>query len=126
MIFTLARFLSCGIWMFAGLYKLLHFRRTTEDMKSRGIPHPAFALVITLVLELVGSVMLFTNAYVWLVVLFWIGFIILATPFYHGNFVRQKTIFFPEYVQFFKNVSIVGGLLALAALDPALPALLRG
>lgn len=121
MIFTLARFLSCGIWFLAGLYKLTHFKPTTEDMARRGIPMPAFFLVMTIALELGGSALIIANVHVWLVALIWIGFVIVATPIYHGRFLEQGTIVFPEYVQFGKNLSLIGGLLALIVLDPAQP-----
>ncbi|MCX7174482.1 MAG: DoxX family protein [Proteobacteria bacterium] len=125
MLFTLARFLTCGIWLLAGLYKLTHFKATTEDMGRRGIPFQAFFLVVTLTLELAGSALLFANVMVWLVALLWIGFLIIATPIYHGKFIEEGRIFFPEYVQFAKNLSLAGGLLALIGLDPAKPAWLQ-
>lgn len=122
MIFTLARFFSCGIWLLAGLFKLTHFKFTTADMARRGIPAPALFLVITLALELGGSALLFANLQVWLVALLWIAFIIIATPVYHCRFIEGGKIFFPEFVQFGKNLSLIGGLFALVALDPAQPA----
>ena len=121
MIFTLARFLSCGIWLLAGLYKLTHFQLTTEDMARRGIHAPVLYLLITIALELGGSALLIANVHVWLVALTWIGFVIIATPIYHGRVLEQGTIVFPEFVQFGKNLSLIGGLLALIALDPAKP-----
>jgi len=125
MIFTLARILTCGIWFLAGLYKLTHFKATTEDMARRGIPYQSFFLVLTIALELGGSVLLFVNSHVWLVALAWIGFMIMATPIYHGKFIEAGKIFFPEYVQFSKNLSLAGGLIALALLDPTLPGWLK-
>ena len=125
MLFALARFLSCGIWLLAGLYKLTHFKHTTQDMSRRRIPYASFFLIITLLLELVGTASVFTSNYVWLVAILWIIFMIIATPIYHGKFIQEKKIFFPEFVQFSKNISLVGGLIALAALDPALPVWLK-
>ena len=125
MLFTLARILSCGIWFLAGLFKLTHFKHTSADMANRGIPYPAFFLVLTIALELGGSAMLFANVQVWLVALSWICFMIIATPVYHGKCIVAGKIFFPEYVQLSKNLSLAGGLIALALLDPALPGWLR-
>ncbi len=125
MLFTLARFLSCGIWFLAGLFKLTHFKHTVADMADRGIPYQTFFLVITVTIELGGSAMLFANVHVWLVALVWIAFMIIATPIYHGKIIVDGKIFFPEFVQCGKNISLAGGLIALALLDPALPAGLR-
>ena len=109
----------------AGLYKATHFKQTTEEMADKGIPAPAFFLVLTLFLELVGTAMMFANVYVWLAALLWIAFTIPATPIYHGKFLAGETIIFPQFVQVGKNLSIIGGLLALAALDPTLPSGLK-
>ena len=125
MLFTIARVLSCGIWFLSGLYKLTHFKGTMADMARRGIPYQSFFLTITVTLELVGSAMVFANLNVWLVALSWIAFMIIATPIYHCRFIEDGTIFFPEFVQFSKNLSLAGGLLALALLDPSLPIGLR-
>ncbi len=125
MSFTLARFLSCGIWFFAGMFKLTHFEHICEDMAKHGIPYQAAFLVLVIVLEIGGSILIFANVQVWLVALSWIGFMLIATPVYHGRFVVNGKIFFPEYVQFSKNISLAGGLIALATLDPALPGSLR-
>ena len=122
MLFTLARIFACGIWLFAGLFKLTHFKGTTEDMAQRGIPMPAFFLVITLMIEFGGTLLLFTNSLVWLVGLVWIVFVIVATPVYHGKIIVDGKINFPEYVQFSKNLSIMDAMFALIALDPNKPA----
>ena len=125
MSFTVARFLSCGIWFFAGMFKLTHFRHICADMAKHGIPFQPMFLVLVIILEIGGSALIFANLHVWQVALSWIGFMLLATPIYHGKFIVDGKVFFPEYVQFSKNISLAGGLIALAALDPALPAGLR-
>jgi uncharacterized membrane protein YphA (DoxX/SURF4 family) len=122
MLFTVARVLTCGVWLLAGLYKLTHFKHTTQDMASRGIPFQTFFLLITLIIELAGAALVMANAWVWLVALVWLGFIIVATPIYHGKIIQEGKIFFPEFVQLSKNISLAGGCFALIALDPSKPA----
>jgi uncharacterized membrane protein YphA (DoxX/SURF4 family) len=122
MLFTVARVLTCGVWLLAGLYKLTHFKHTTQDMASRGIPFQTFFLLITLIIELAGTALVMANAWVWLVALVWLGFIIVATPIYHGKIIQEGKIFFPEFVQLSKNISLAGGCFALIALDPSKPA----
>lgn len=125
MIFTVARIFSCGIWLLAGLFKLTHFKPTIDDMANRGIPFQRLFLVITIALELGGSFMLMANVNVWLTALLWLAFLIVVTPVYHGRFIEDGKIFFPEFVQFGKNLSLAGGMFALIALDPAKPAWLQ-
>jgi uncharacterized membrane protein YphA (DoxX/SURF4 family) len=61
--------------------------------------------------------------YVWAVSIAWIAFMIPASYIYHFRFMIQAgTINFPQWITFWKNVSIAGGLLALILLDASRPA----
>lgn len=122
MIYTTARVLCCGVWFLTGLYKLTHFKLTVADMARRGIPFPSVVLVPTLILEMVGTSLVVTNNYVWLVAMLWLAFIIVATPIYHGKVIQKGVIAFPELIQVGNNTSIAGGLLVLIYFDPAKPA----
>ena len=122
-IFALARFLTCGVWIGAGIYKAFHYRQTIGEMTHNGVPFARFFLIPVLVLELAGSFLLIFNAYVWAVALVWIAFILVATPFYHfGWYAPDGKFVFPQMVQTTKNLSIIGGLLCLILLDPSTPA----
>ena len=117
-----ARILSCGIWIAAGLFKAMHFEKTTQEMAHLGIPVPKLLLPCVLALELVGSAMMFMDLYVWAISLAWIAFMFPASVIYHGRFVTpQRTIDFVQLVLFWKNVSIFGGLIALITLDQSRP-----
>ena len=117
-----ARLFSCGIWTAAGLYKAAHFEQTVQEMAHYRIPVPRLILPLVLVMELGGSAMLILDAYAWAVSLAWIVFIFPASAIYHGRFVTpQRTIDFVQFVLFWKNVSILGGLIALIVLDASRP-----
>lgn len=121
--YVVARVLACGIWVAAGLYKATHFGHTVEEMTRLGIPFAPLVLPFVLALELVGATMLILNYYVWAVSLAWMVFLIPASYIYHLRFViRNGTIDFGQFVMFWKNVSIAGGLLALVLLDKSRPA----
>jgi putative oxidoreductase len=115
-----ARLLTCGIWVAAGLFKATHFDATVAEMAHHRIPWPAPVLVCVLALELAGSGLLVANLYVWAVALAWIAFMVPASFIYHG-FLAGGKIDFVQYVLFWKNVSIAGGLIALILLDPTRP-----
>lgn len=122
-IFMLARWLTCGIWIGAGIYKAFHAKQTIEEMRHNGVPFAKYLLAPVIVLELGGSILLITNTYVWAVALIWIAFILVSTPFYHFKFYTPDGQFvFPQMVQTTKNLSIIGGLLCLMLLDPSKPA----
>lgn len=121
-IFTLVRLLTCATFAGAGLYKLFHRPETIKEMTDNKVPFPALALWPVLAVELVGSVFLASNSYVWAVALAWIAFTVVATPFYHLRmYTPDGQFIFPQLAQTIKNLNIVGGLLALILLDPATP-----
>lgn len=124
-VYELARVMSCGVWLFAGLYKALHFTDTVADMKLHHLSMGRYLLPVVLLMEMGGCVLLLANIQVWAVALVWIAFTIPATMLYHLPIRVAGTIVFPQLVQFSKNLSIIGGLLALMMLDPAKPAWLR-
>jgi putative oxidoreductase len=121
--YLLARVLTCGIWVAAGLHKATHYRNNIVEMGHLGVPLPRLVLPLVLALEMVGAVLMVVDEYVWLVSSAWIAFMIPATWMYHFKFmIKDGTIVFPQFVTGWKNVSIAGGLLALILLDSSRPA----
>ena len=123
-----ARVLSCGLWLAAGAYKISHLKESAEDIAQHGIPYTRGVLLLVLVLLLGGSALVIADLYVWAVSLAWIAFLIPASFIYHRGFITaDRSIDFFQLVLFWKNVSMMGGLVALILLDPSRPAwLLRG
>ena len=120
--YLVARVLSCGIWIAAGLHKAAHYEKNIAEMTHLGIPLPRIVLPLVLLLEVAGALMLIFDYYVWLAALAWLIFIIPASWIYHFRFmVRDGTIDFPQLVTGWKNVSIAGGLIALMLLDMSRP-----
>ena len=119
-----ARFFSCGIWIAAGIYKAMHWEKTVEEIADHGIPLPRLVLPLVLLLEFGGSLMMITDAYSWAACLAWIAFIFPASWIYHARFMvtPRRGIDFVQFLLFWKNVSILGGLIAVIMLDPGRPA----
>ena len=124
-VYALIRLLTCGVWVFAGLYKAFHYEETVADMRQHRLPLASYLLALVITMELAGSVLLFSNTQVWVVALVWIAFTVLASMIYHWPIQVNGSIVFTQLVQFSKNLSIIGGLLALLLLDPGKPAWLR-
>ena len=121
--YLLARVLTCGIWVAAGLHKATHYRNNIAEMGHLGVPLPRLVLPLVLALEMVGALLLVIDRYVWAVSLAWILFLIPASWLYHFKFMmKDGTIVFPQFVTGWKNVSIAGGLIALILLDASRPA----
>ena len=119
-----ARFFSCGIWIAAGLYKAAHYEQTVKEIADHGIPLPRLVLPLVLLTEFAGAAMLIADFHVWAACLWWIAFMIPASWTYHAKFMftREGGIDFVQFLLFWKNVSILGGLVALILLDPGRPA----
>jgi putative oxidoreductase len=124
--YLVARVLSCGLWLVVGIYKIAHYRESAEDMARYGIPGAMLPLVLLLLIG--GSALVIADLYVWGVSLAWVAFLIPASVIYHGRMVgADGRIDFFQLVLFWKNVSMMGGLVALILLDSSRPAwLLRG
>lgn len=119
----LFRVLTCGAWIGAGLFKAFHFSGFTEKMRCLGFPFAALSAGIVVFIELIGSLMVVLDVFISYVAIVWIIFTIWATWLDHRHFLdKEKTIIFPEYVQVIKNISIIGGLIALILLDQSRPA----
>jgi uncharacterized membrane protein YphA (DoxX/SURF4 family) len=121
--YLVARVLTCGIWVAAGLHKATHYRANIVEMGHLGVPLPRLVLPLVLALEMVGSLLLVIDRYVWAVCLAWLVFLVPASWMYHFKFmIKDGTIVFPQFVTGWKNVSIAGGLIALILLDTSRPA----
>lgn len=120
--FHLARILTCGIWFGAGVFKVFHFGGFTAKMRGYSFPIPPLSAAFVIAVELIGTLCLVLNLYAWAVALIWIAFTLWATWIEHRHILdRQGAIVFPEYVQVWKNVTIIGGLLYLILLDMSRP-----
>lgn len=120
--YLVARLATCGIWTSVGLFKLFHFAGFAEKLRGYGFPLPPLSAALVIAIELVGSLCLALNVNVWAVALVWIAFTICATWIEHRHvFDERGAIVFPEYVQVFKNVSIIGGLIFMILLDTTRP-----
>ena len=123
-----ARIFTCGSWIAAGTHNAMHWKKTAEGIADHGIPLPRLVLPIVLLMDFGGAALLLADRYTWAACLVWITFLFLATYFYHRRWTTPEGGFDTmQYTHFWKNVSMVGGLIALILLDPSRPDwLLRG
>lgn len=121
-VYFLARLCASVLWVATGVYALFHYQATTEKMAHNHVPWPKFVLVPVLIMKFGGSLMLLTNYFVWAAALVWSVYLIPVNFLFHFPFHDEKGKFdFHQMVSFSKNISLIGGLLALALLDPDKP-----
>ncbi len=117
----LARLLLAALFILAGINKITAMEGTVGYIASVGLPLPEVVYFGTVALEIVGGLMLaagFKTRYAAGA----LGVFTLLTAFiFHNDFAQQI-----EMTLFLKNLSIAGGMFAIAAFGPGRLSLDRG
>ena len=117
----LARLLLATLFILAGINKITAMEGTVGYIASVGLPLPEVVYFGTVALEIVGGLMLaagFKTRYAAGA----LGIFTLLTAFiFHNDFAQQI-----EMTLFLKNLSIAGGMFALAAFGPGRLSVDRG
>ncbi|MFJ4344360.1 DoxX family protein [Pseudomonas sp. NPDC089401] len=114
----IARVLLMILFVLSGWAKLTGFEGTVGYMSSLGAPVPMAAAAVAVIMEFFVAIVLilgfYTRPLALLFALFVLGTALLGHPFW--SMVEPARA--ANMTQFFKNLSIVGGLLALAVSGP--------
>lgn len=114
----LARILLMVLFVMSGWGKLTGFQGTVGYMASTGAPMPMVAAAVAVVMEFgVGIALLiglWTRPLALLMALFVLGTSFIA----HSYWDMQGAMEAANKIQFYKNLSIMGGLFLLAAAGP--------
>lgn len=117
-ILLLARILLMTLFVLAGWGKLTGFDGTVAYMTSLSAPAPTLAAAVAVVMEFAVAILLilgfYTRPLALLFALFVLGTALIGHPFW--NMVDPERS--ANMTQFLKNMSIIGGLLALAVAGP--------
>ena len=109
------RLLLVALFLPAGIGKLTGFAGTVGYISSVGLPLPTVAAALAAVVEIVGALALLFGFGTRLAALALAGFTLVASFFFHAFWAVPADQAFMVQLLFFKNVAVVGGLLALAA-----------
>lgn len=110
-----ARVLFVAMFLPAGIGKITGFAGTVGYIGSVGLPLPALGAVIAIAVEVLGSAALLAGYRTRIVALVLAAFTLVASVFFHAYWAVPAEQAFVQQLMFFKNIAIVGGLLALAA-----------
>lgn len=111
----IGRLLIVALFLPAGLGKISGFEGTLGYFASLGIPAPVFALVVTIVIEVIGSIALLVGFHTRLVAIVMAIFTLLAAVTGHAYWAAPADAAFIAQLLFFKNIAVMGGLLVLAS-----------
>lgn len=110
-----ARVLFVALFLPAGLSKLTGFAGTVGYISSVGLPLPTLGAALALTVEIVGSLALLAGFGTRIAALVLAAFTLVASFFFHAYWAVPADQVMVTQLLFFKNIAVVGGLLALAA-----------
>ena len=110
----LGRLAIVALFLPAGLAKLTGFAGTVGYIQSVGLPAPAAAAVLAVIVEIVGGVALLVGYQTRITAVVLAIFTFFASVFFHAYWSAPADAAFITQLLFFKNIAVIGGLLVLA------------
>jgi putative oxidoreductase len=110
-----ARVLFAVLFLPAGIAKVTGFAGTVGYISSVGLPLPAVGAALALTVEIFASLALLAGFGTRIAALVLAAFTLVASFFFHAYWAVPADQAFVTQLLFFKNIAVVGGLLALAA-----------
>jgi putative oxidoreductase len=111
----LGRLLIVALFLPAGLSKITGFDGTVAYFTSLGLFAPTLAVVVTIIVEVLGSIALLVGYKVRLISSLLALFTLAASIVGHAYWSAPAEAAFVAQLLFFKNIAVIGGLLALAS-----------
>jgi putative oxidoreductase len=125
-VMLVARILLALMFVSAGFSKIGGFEGTAGYIASKGLPLPQIGAAIAIVVELAGGIMLIVGWKARWAALAIAVFTAAATVIFHNYWAMTGADAFTQRLMFWKNVSVIGGLLAVYAFGPGRWSLDRG
>ena len=107
---TVGRLLLAAIFLISGFGKLTAAAGTIGYIAQAGLPAPAVAYAVALIVELGGGLLLVVGYQARLVAAALAVFALATALAFHSNFADQN-----QMIHFLKNIAIAGGLLQVVA-----------
>ena len=125
-VMLVARILLALMFVSAGFSKIGGFEGTAGYIASKGLPLPQLGAAIAIVVELAGGIMLIVGWKARWAALAIAVFTAVATVIFHNYWAMTGADAFTQQLMFWKNVSVIGGLLAVYAFGPGRLSIDRG
>src|ERR1700694_5810103 len=112
------RILLGSIFVLSGFQKLMGFSGVVAGITGKGLPLPEVMAVVTIAIELGAGLLLVVGLKArWAALLIFL-FIIPVSLTFHNFWTMEGAQAAMNKIQFLKNVSIMGGMLVVAAFGP--------
>lgn len=116
-IFRAGRVLLASLFVISGIFKIIGFAGTVGYFDSLGLPAPTIAVLVTILVEVGGGLLLMSGRNVKPVALIIALFTVGATLSAHHFWTLDGAAAQAQLTHFLKNVSIIGALLLVSAID---------
>lgn len=110
MLAATGRVLLAAIFVLSGASKLADPAGTIAYIESAGLPLPSLAYAGAVAVELIGGLLLIAGVQTRIIASAIAAFSIVAAFSFHANLADQN-----QFIHFFKNIAMAGGLLQVAA-----------
>lgn len=114
----LARVLLMTLFLMSGWHKLTHFAATVKYMSSVGAPVPKLSACVAVVMEFFVAILLILGVFVRPLALLYFLFTLTTALLGHHYWTLDQPAREANKINFYKNLSIMGGLLLLAVSGP--------
>ncbi len=111
----IGRILLALMFVLAGFSKIAGFEGTVAYISSKGLPAPTLLAVLTIATEVGGGLAIVFGFYARWAALALAGFTLLASFLFHAFWSVPAGQQMVQQLMFMKNISVVGGMLVLAA-----------
>ncbi|MEP7300323.1 MAG: DoxX family protein [Caldimonas sp.] len=105
-------------FVMSGFEKVTGFQGTVGYIQSAGLPLPQVGAIVAILVELGGGLMLVFGLYTRWAAYALAAFSLVAGFLFHGFWAAPEAQKMGEFINFWKNVTIAGGMLVLAAFGP--------
>jgi putative oxidoreductase len=112
------RLFMATLFLWSGTGKISGFSGTVAYIAKAGVPMPEVCAAIAILVEVVLCLMLVVGWNARWAALGMAIFTIVITPIFHAYWAAPDAMVYMQKLNFFKNMSIFGGLLAFAAFGP--------
>ena len=112
------RILLALMFVLAGFSKIAGFAGTVGYMQSKGMPAAELLAGLTILLEIGGGLALMFGFMTRWAALALAGFTVIASLIFHNFWAVPEAQQMVQNLMFMKNLSVIGGLLVLAAIGP--------
>ncbi|TGD98223.1 DoxX family protein [Methylobacterium nonmethylotrophicum] len=124
-VFSVARILVVVLFCVSGAQKLMNPAGVASAVASKGLPYPEVLAYLTIAAELGLGLLIALGFYARVASVLLAGFTLATIVFFHNFWSMSGEAVRMNQIQAMKNLSIIGGLLMIAAAGPGRFALNR-